>query len=252
VSDAKEGETRAPTRQTGGSVTPKNKNTVHSKNLLTLRREQTCCEAKRKGKNFGVFAVMQQGRTGVLLIVSILLVYTCFSFKFSGREWFSSEAFAACQKCAECAGCQKCGTTSGQPAAGVVQGMVPSKPSDKPNDDINLLGKLLKWRRQAGELTCKISASEIGLNGGWCLEPKDTTTWHDVRCRSAKNHQPPDEGIARCKTLRYKLLPQHTLHANFLFTCLRRALFRSRRLATTCRQLYVRKMRNVSQGNDAK
>ncbi len=70
----------------------------------------------------------------------------------------------------------------------------------KPVPDLS--EKLLKWRRQAGELTCKIPSNSLGVGptGGWCLEPMDATAsqnWNG--CRPAKNHLPADGGIGRCK-----------------------------------------------------
>lgn len=65
----------------------------------------------------------------------------------------------------------------------------------------HLSEKLLKWRRQAGELTCKIPSNILGVGptGGWCLEPMDAIASHDWNgCRPAKNHLPADRGIGRC------------------------------------------------------
>lgn len=58
---------------------------------------------------------------------------------------------------------------------------------------------LLRWRRRAGELSCKSSSSGVGPTGGWCLEPSEG--------QLAVGHVPADQGI--CKGL-IKYLPGTT------------------------------------------
>ena len=60
--------------------------------------------------------------------------------------------------------------------------------------DTQFQNEIIKWRRLAGELSCKIS-NGVGPTGGWCLHPSNEI-WGELG-RSAEHHVVADSGIGK-------------------------------------------------------